>query len=235
MHLLLPIRHNQPPLLAGRRHGREPCTTTLVDVAPLNRLALAIRKAILATISMATRLRRLVPPSGRLRCSLIPALLWSLVGRSLWDRSLMGQRLGGPRLVGSRLVDQSLMRRRLGDPRLIGPRLISPRLVDRSLRRVHLRRSSPVVGWRRGRRSSLPTSPATTSTSSTPLRPPPTSPGRRRSARRWCLHTVYERSSEVLGWNGSTPPSTRRGRRLGALSTGAHHLSTPAMTKSKRN
>ena len=34
MHLPLPIRENQPPLLAGRRHGREPCTTTLVDGAP---------------------------------------------------------------------------------------------------------------------------------------------------------------------------------------------------------
>ena len=82
MHLLLPIRRNQPPLVRGRRGGRELCTTTLVDIAPLNQLTLtiAIRTiATLVTISMATRLRP-VPQSVRLRHSLIQ----SLVGRSLW-------------------------------------------------------------------------------------------------------------------------------------------------------
>ena len=58
MHLPLPIRENQPPLLAGRRHGREPCSTTLVDGATL---LLKISR-LPAIISMATRLLKLIRP-----------------------------------------------------------------------------------------------------------------------------------------------------------------------------
>src|SRR3990170_2109730 len=88
MHLPLPIRENQPPLLAGCRHRREPCTTTLVDGGPLNHLTLAISR-IPATISMATRpLRRTRPgtPSERLRGQ-------SLVGRRPIDRELVDRSL----------------------------------------------------------------------------------------------------------------------------------------------
>ena len=77
MHLLLPVRLNQPPLIVSRWHGRELRTTTLVDLlALLNQLALAktiVRPGLLA-ISMATSLR-------------------SQVGQRLWDQSLVGQRL----------------------------------------------------------------------------------------------------------------------------------------------
>ena len=90
MHLLLPIRPNHRPQLAGRRHGREPCTTTQVHGGPLNHLALTISKRIiLGTISMATwPLRRIRPgtPSRR------------LLGRSL-VRSVVGRRPVDPRLV----------------------------------------------------------------------------------------------------------------------------------------
>ena len=59
MHLLLPVRLNQPPVIAGRRHGQELCTTTLVDLlALLNQLTLAktiVRLGLLA-IRMATSL-----------------------------------------------------------------------------------------------------------------------------------------------------------------------------------
>ena len=63
MHLLLPVRLNKPPLIAGRRHGRELRTTMLLDLLVLlNQLAMAkniIRPGLLA-ISMATSLPSLV-------------------------------------------------------------------------------------------------------------------------------------------------------------------------------
>ena len=80
MHLLLPVRLNQPPLIAGHWHGRWLHTTMLVDLlALLNQLAIAktiVGPGLLA-ISMAASLR-------------------SHVGRRLWDLSLLGQRMWDP-------------------------------------------------------------------------------------------------------------------------------------------
>src|SRR3954464_3696351 len=121
MHLLLPVRCNQPPLVGGRRGGRELCMTTLVDFAPLNPLTLAIAiRTIVCTLNttMCTRLRPVLP-WARLQLSVAPSELRSLVGRSLG-----GPGLGGPRLVGRRRVCH---------------RLVGRRLVKWSPRRVHLR------------------------------------------------------------------------------------------------
>ena len=118
MHLLLPVRRNQPPLVGGRRGGRELCTTTLVDFASLNPLTLAIAiRTIVSTLNttMCTRLRPVLP-WARLRLSVTPSEL----------RSLVGRRLGGSRLDGPRLVEWS-------------PRRVHLRWLD-------LRRINPVVG-----------------------------------------------------------------------------------------
>src|SRR3990170_6841914 len=118
MHLLLPARRNQPPLVGGHRGVRELCTTTLVDFVPLNPLTLAIAIRAIATLSTATRLRRVLQ-RVLLRLSVIPAELRSLVGRSLAGRRLGGPTLVGPRLVGRRRVCHRLVGRR---PRRVPPR-----------------------------------------------------------------------------------------------------------------
>ena len=99
MHLPLPIRENQPPLIAGRRHVREPCTTTLVDGAPL----LLNISRLPTIISMATRPLRLIRPGTPSR----RVLLWGLVGPRPVHPRLVGRRPVDPRLVGRRLVDRS--------------------------------------------------------------------------------------------------------------------------------
>ena len=150
-----------------------------------------------------------------------------------------------PGTPSGRVLLRGLVGRRPVDPRLVGPRPVDRRLVDRSLCSLLLGRvhpSSHVLGlnswgWRRGRRrSSHPTSSPTTTcpTSSLPTSSPAGHRGRRRRARR-CGHTVQQRSAERYVWNRRPQTMRRRRRGLGALPTSAHHLSTPAMTKNKRN
>src|SRR5215216_5609955 len=97
MHLPLPIKDNQPPLLGGRRHGREPCTTTLVDGAPLIHLVLTISR-LPATSSMATQPLRLIRPGTPSS----HVLVRGLVLPTLVCRTVMGRRP-----VKSRLVHRS--------------------------------------------------------------------------------------------------------------------------------
>ena len=152
-------------------------------------------------------------------------------------------RLIRPGTPSGRVLLRGLVGRRPVDPRLVGPRPVDRSPCSLLLGRVHP--SSHVLewsgwGWRRGRRpSSHPTSsPATTCSNSSLLPSLTSSPTghrcRRRRARR-CCHTVQQRSAERCVWNGRPPTTRRRRRGLGALPTSAHHLSTPAMTKSKRN